>query len=96
VSEQRSGDDRRGPGRPKGGRRMTDPIDDLATHRTTLVTVGQLADYWGKHVVTVGRYIREGRLRAALVGGEYRVHKVDAMAFEVVHAANERRLREGV
>jgi hypothetical protein len=46
VSEQRSGEDRRGPGRPKGGRRASDPIHNLATHTALHVDVSQLADYW--------------------------------------------------
>lgn len=82
MTDRRSGDDRRGPGRPKGGRRATDPITDLATHHEPLVTVSQLAEYWGKHPYTLNGYIRRRKLLAALVGGEYRIRIEDALAFE--------------
>lgn len=73
---------RRGPGRPKGGRRASDPIDNLATHPADHVDVGQLADYWGRHVYTVHAYIRKGTLPALKVGGMYRIRTADARAFE--------------
>jgi excisionase family DNA binding protein len=82
VSEQRSGEDRRGPGRPKGGRRASDPIHNLATHTALHVDVSQLADYWGKHVYTVHVYIRKGNLPALKVGGTYRIRPADARMFE--------------
>jgi hypothetical protein len=80
LAERRSGVDRRG--RPRGGRRVSDPIDNLATHTRPLVSVRQLADYWGKHPVTVGSYVRDGRLKAVMVGGEYRIAITDAREFE--------------
>lgn len=82
MTEQRSGTDRRRPGRPKGGRRASDPIINLATHLATHVDVNQLADYWGKHAYTVHIYIRKKQLLATKVGGMYRIRKVDALAFE--------------
>ena len=82
MSEQRSGQDRRKPGRPPGGRRATDPIDDLATHTAEWVDVGQLAAYWAKHVYTVHHYIRTKRLQAKKVGGTYQIRRSDALAFE--------------
>jgi excisionase family DNA binding protein len=82
MTEQRSGQDRRKPGRPSGGRRATDPIYDLRTHKATHVDVGQLADYWGKHAYTVHLYIRQGRIPAVMVGGMYRIRTADALAFE--------------
>jgi excisionase family DNA binding protein len=82
MTEQRSGQDRRKPGRPKGGRRATDPIDNLETHPATHVGVSQLADYWGKHVYTVHVYIRKGDLPALKVGGTYRIRTADARMFE--------------
>ena len=80
--DRRSGRDRRGRGRPKGGRRLTDPIIDLATHQAPHVTVGQLSDYWGRHPSTIGDYIREGRLEAKRVGWEYIVTTKAALQFE--------------
>jgi excisionase family DNA binding protein len=81
VTEQRSGE-RRKPGRPKGGRRATDPINNLATHPALNVDVCQLAEYWGKHVYTVQAYIRKGKLPAMKVGGMYRIRTADARMFE--------------
>jgi hypothetical protein len=80
MTDQRSGHDRRG--RPRGGRRSTDPIDDLATHQAVYVDVGQLAGYWGKHVYTIHGYIRKGTLPALRIGGTYRIRPADALAFE--------------
>jgi hypothetical protein len=87
MSEQRSGEERRKPGRPKGGRRATDPIINLATHCSPFVTPGQLADYWGVHQYTVHVYIRKGILGASLIGGCYRIRLADALHFEKRDAA---------
>lgn len=81
VSERRKGGPR-GPGRPKGGRRASDPIMNLESHASCHVAVSQLAEYWCKHAYTINGYIRAGRLRATLVGGEYRIKIADALAFE--------------
>jgi excisionase family DNA binding protein len=75
-------EDRRKVGRPRGGRRVSDPIHDLTTHRAEFVEVSQLADYWGKHVYTVHAYIRQKRLVAVKVGGTYRIKRTDAVKFE--------------
>jgi hypothetical protein len=69
-------------GRPKGGRRITDKIEDLPTHTAPFVTPGQLADYWGVHQYTVHAYIRKGILGANLIGGCYRIRIADALHFE--------------
>jgi hypothetical protein len=69
-------------GRPRGGMDAVQPLNDLATHPAPSVTVRQLANYWAKHTVTIGHYIRQGRLKAKRVGHEYRVYLADALAFE--------------
>ena len=82
MDDRRSGEDRRGRGRPKGGRRSSDPINSLETHPSPLVTIAQLAEYWGKHAYTLTAYVRRGKLRALRVGGEYRVTLEAAREFE--------------
>ncbi len=74
--------DRRGRGRPKGGRRVSDPINDLASHPAHHFDVAQLAAYWGIHVNTVTSFIRHGMLTATRIGGKYRIAKADALTFE--------------
>lgn len=64
------------------GRRATDPILDLATHPAVHVDVAQLAEYWGRHPITVAGYIRSRLLPARKVGGTYLVRTSDALAFE--------------
>ena len=80
-------DARRGPanrrtGRPRGGRRATDPIDKLETHRAAFVSLGQLVDYWAIHVRTLQRFVESGELIAYRFGAEYRIKREDAIRFE--------------
>ncbi len=83
TDERRMTDtDRRTVGRPRGGRRASDPIIDLATHGSKYVNASQLADYWGVHPYTINGFIRKGKLGAILIGGAYRIRVVDALHFE--------------
>ncbi len=93
TEDRRSGTDRRKRGRPNGGggRRDTDPIYDLATHKHVYVSVAQLADYWGKDAETLRLYCRKGRLPAIKVGGDFRIRSSDAIAFEQRDPAWQRR-----
>ncbi|XEC95567.1 helix-turn-helix domain-containing protein [Paenibacillus tarimensis] len=48
---------------------------------TDLLTVDQLAQMLDMHPRTIRRYIREDRLKASKVGGEWRIRKDDAEMF---------------
>lgn len=39
------------------------------------LTVNQLASQWKLHPITIRRYIREGKLAAAKIGGRVRIEK---------------------
>lgn len=78
--ERRDTTERRG--RPRGGRRASDPILDLRTHAAAFVTVDQLADYWRYHQNTIIKWIKNGRLAAMQGDREYRIRTSDALALE--------------
>lgn len=82
MDDRRTGEDRRGLGRPKGGRRSTEPIINLEHHATPFVTVSQLCDYWCYHRNTLLEWIEKGRLPAMGGPGEYRIRTSDALMLE--------------
>ncbi|WP_410908004.1 helix-turn-helix domain-containing protein, partial [Priestia sp. SIMBA_032] len=45
------------------------------------LSADEVADELGLHVRTVRTYIRDGRLRAARVGKQYRITRADLAAF---------------
>jgi transposase-like protein len=64
------------------GRRSTDAIRDLRTHKAPFVTVSALAVYWGYHANTVRYWIRTGRMQAMRADRDFRVRTSDALAYE--------------
>lgn len=54
---------------------------DGVTRQQLYYSVEQVADLLGLHVRTVRGYVRDGRLKAALVGRQYRVTHEDLEAF---------------
>jgi excisionase family DNA binding protein len=82
VTDERRTTDRRKPGRPRGGRRVTDPIDTLEKHTAPFVTVVQLSEYWRFHPGTIVEWIKSGRLPAIQPVREYRIKTEDALVLE--------------
>lgn len=73
----------------RGGRRLRDPIVNLATHRHRTLSPAQLADWWGVAPETVLRWIHVGHpeyghLPARHPPGsrEWEVRKLAALAYE--------------
>jgi hypothetical protein len=66
----------------------SDRIADLATHPEPNLSPRQLADYWGKDIETIHRWIRKGALRARKVGVGppasrcWLIRREDAVEFE--------------
>jgi excisionase family DNA binding protein len=92
-TDARSGEtpERRKGGRPKGGRRATDPIDKLETHSAGFVSLSQLVDYWAVNDQTLLRFIHDGKLPAYRFGRDFRVKREDAMTFERMRLFVKRR-----
>ncbi|MFE2252875.1 helix-turn-helix domain-containing protein [Streptomyces lavendulae] len=63
-----------------GSERSGDGMDGVARQQL-YYSVEQVADLLGLHVRTVRGYVREGRLKAALVGRQYRITPEDLEAF---------------
>ena len=59
-------------------------IVDLRTHPANFVSPRQLADYWGRNIETVQRWIRKGALRACKLRGSpsWMIKRTDAVEFE--------------
>lgn len=74
--------EKRALGRPRGGRRETDPIFDLRSLGDSFVTVAMLAEYWRFYDKTIIGWIKRGRLPAMQCGRDYRVRASDALLLE--------------
>ena len=77
TDEQRSSDDRRASTR--GGRRATDPIENLGTHQAPMVTLGVCARFLGVRTRQLWKWHRAGLLE--LVRFDERCVRVETEEF---------------
>lgn len=74
--------ERRRRGRPRGGRRVDDPILDIRTHAAPWVSVGQVAAYWGYSETHIRRLLRAHGVTTLHAGRDERLRTTDVAALE--------------